>query len=253
MRLAILVLLALSAQANANGVLSDDQRISSEVLGYELQYRVYLPEHHDPRQETPVIYVTDGQWYISEGRMPRVLDRQIRSGRIVPVIAVFVDSRDPDDLDVNRRQEQFACNRDYANFFSNELVPTIEAAYGASADREQRVILGVSFGGLNSACFGLMANETFGGIAMHSPALHPVAGLLPAYEQTPRLPLRVFLSTGDMWDNTATNLHFRSILRDKGYELKFREVAGSHNWDNWRPLIDDVLLFFFEPTGGPDR
>jgi enterochelin esterase-like enzyme len=250
MRRLIAILLAMASQAQASGLLSDNLRITSESLGYDLQYRVYLPEGHDELVALPVIYVTDGPSYIGEGRMPRVLDREIASGRIRPVIAVFVDARDPDDPDTNRRNQQFVCNRDYLRFFSEELVPTIERRYHSAADRDSRVILGVSFGGLNAACFGLMGFETFGGIGMHSPAVHPVPGLLPAYEQVDRLPIRVFLSTGDSYDNTAANRQFRRILEDKGYDLHFREVAGRHNWDNWRPLIDDALRFFFE---SPER
>jgi enterochelin esterase-like enzyme len=240
------MLLVLAGQAQASGNLSGDLRISSEALGYDLQYRVYLPEQYDTLEALPVIYVTDGPSYITDGRMPRVLDHEIGSGRITPVIAVFVDARDPDDPSVNRRNQQFVCNQDYLRFFSEELIPAIDGRYRTNADRQARVILGVSFGGLNAACFGLMGFETFGGIGMHSPAVHPVPGLLPAYEKVDRLPLRVFLTTGDMYDNTSTNRHFRRILEDKGYDLKFREVRGRHNWDNWRPLIDDALRFFFE-------
>ena len=249
MRRFVVILLTVASQAQASGFLSDNLRISSEVLGYDLQYRVYLPEAYDALNTLPVIYVTDGPSYISEGRMPRVLDREIGSGRITPVIAVFVDATDPDDPDVNRRNQQFVCNKDYLRFFSEELVPTIDGRYRSAGDRESRVILGVSFGGLNAACFGIMGSETFGGIGMHSPAVHPVPGLLSAYEQVDRLPIRVFLTTGDTYDNAATNRQFRRILDDKGYDIEFREVAGRHNWDNWRPLIDDALRFFFGPAG----
>lgn len=249
MRLFVLILLFVADQIQASGSLSDNLRITSEALGYDVQYRVYLPEGHDELEALPVIYVTDGPSYISEGRMPKVLDREIGSGRITPVIAVFVDATDPDHPDVNRRNQQFVCNKDYLRFFSEELIPSIDGHYHSAADRESRVVLGVSFGGLNAACFGLMGSETFGGIGMHSPAVHPVPALLPAYEEIDRLPIRIFLSTGDSYDNAATNRKFRRILEGNGYDLEFREVAGRHNWDNWRPLIDDTLRFFFESAG----
>jgi enterochelin esterase-like enzyme len=249
MRRLIAILLAVAGQAQASGTLSDNLRISSEALGYDLQYRVYLPEQYGELGALPVIYVTDGPSYIHKGRMLRVLDREIGSGRITPVIAVFVDATDPDDPHINRRNQQFACNQDYLRFFTEELVPTVDGRYRTNADRESRVILGVSFGGLNAACFGLLGSATFGGIGMHSPAVHPVPGLLPAYEKVDRLPIRVFLTTGDTYDNSSTNRQFRRILEDKGYDLRFREVPGSHDWDNWRPLIDDALRFFFASPG----
>jgi enterochelin esterase-like enzyme len=128
---------------------------------------------------------------------------------------------------------------------TNELIPAIEHAYPVRQGREARSILGVSFGGLNAACFGLLGYETFSGIGMHSPANHPVKNLLPAYEQAPKLPLRIFLSTGSPNDNAAANRKFRRLLKEKGYDMKFIQKNAGHNWDNWRPLIDDVLLFFY--------
>lgn len=243
--IASILLLQFPLRAQADGTLSENLRITSEALGYDLHYRVYLPEGHDELDDLPVIYVTDGQWYLSEGKMTRVMDREIDFGRIEPVIGVFVDSRDPDRPKRNRRNQQFGCNQDYVDFFEDELLPTIEADYNASSNREKRVILGLSFGGLNSACFGLMAFESFAGIAMHSPATHPVPNLLPAYEKAPRLPIRIFISIGDMYDNVLANRKFAGILEDKGYDMEFVQVRGEHDWDNWRPLIDDVLEFFF--------
>lgn len=241
----LLVFLLMPYVAFANGTLTSDIRISSESLGYDLQYRVYLPEGAESLEDLPVLYITDGPGYIKQGRVPRVLNRLIKSGRIAPVIAVFVDARDPDDISTNRRNQQFMCNANYLKFFADELIPAIEQAYPAGSDREKRTILGVSFGGLNAACFGLMGHETFSGIGMHSPANHAVPNLLPGYEEAPTLPLKMFLSTGAPNDNTISNRRFRTLLKGKGYSLKYIEVSEGHNWDNWKPLIDDVLLYFY--------
>ena len=97
----------------------------------------------------------------------------IGKGKIEPLIAVFGDNRDPDDLSVNRRQRQFFCNRDYVKFVGLELTAEIDRTYPTRAERDARAILGLSFGGLNSACFGLLAYDDFRGIAMQSPSLLP--------------------------------------------------------------------------------
>ena len=89
----------------APGSLSDNQIISSEALGYDLQYRVYLPAGYDELSDLPVLFVTDGQWYIDRGNVPGVMDELIERGAIEPAIAVFVDNRDPHDLNVNRRNQ----------------------------------------------------------------------------------------------------------------------------------------------------
>ena len=245
MKTTIPALLVLASIAFSNGTLTPDVRISSEVLGYDLQYRVYVPEGVESATDLPVLFVTDGAGYIGQGRMPEVLDRLIESGQIKPLVAVFVDARDPDNLRSNRRNSQFFCNRDYLSFFTDELIPLIERSYPVGRSRDQRAILGLSFGGTNAACFGLLGYESFSQIGMHSPANHPVKELLPAYEEMPVLPLRIFLSTGNPDDNTQANRDFHNVLKDKGYPMKYVETLEGHNWDNWRPLIDDVLLYFY--------
>ena len=37
----------------------------------------------------------------------------------------------------------------------------------------------------------------------------------------------------------------RRTLQDKGYDLTYVKVREGHDWKNWKPLLDDVLLTFF--------
>ena len=69
--------------------------------------------------------------------------------------------------------------------------------------------------------------------------------LLPAYKNEPTRPINIFLSTGASRVNSAENRRFRKTLKDKGYEMKYKQTNEGHNWDNWRPLIDDVFFYFF--------
>lgn len=229
----------------AAGTVTNDTRISSAVLGYDLQYRVYAPAGYDSLSDLPVLYLTDGPGFISEGRMPHVLDKLIADQNIGPIVAVFVDARNPDNLRDNRRNAQFLCNKEYLKFYVDELIPEIEENYPVNSSREGRAIMGLSFGGLNAACFGLFGVDTFSGLGMLSPANHPVPALLSAYAEMPLLPLKIFLSTGRPDDNTQANRKFRTVLQEKGYDMKYIEVTQDHNWDNWRPLLDDVLLYFY--------
>ncbi len=246
MKMIIAILLLATGTAFAGGTLTPNQRITSEVLSYDLQYRVYLPEDYESHEGLAVLYVVDGQSYISQGGVPRVLNRLIGSGRIEPVVVVFVDARDPDRLRTNRRNAQFFCNKQYLEFYRDELIPQIEQQYPVAQNREKRSVLGLSFGGLNSACFGLFGFDTFSGIGMQSPAYHPVPKLLSVYEKMPLLPLRIFLSTGKPNDNTQATRKLHDVLKSKGYPMEYIEVREGHNWSNWKPLIDDVLRFFYE-------
>lgn len=241
----IAVLAPLGRAWAIDGTLSDNQRIKSDILGYDLQYRVYTPPGVEKLAGLPVLYIVDGQWYIRSGRMHRVVDREIKNERIRPIMVVFVDSSDPDRPRFNRRNSQFFCNQDYVRFFVGELVPRISADYPTSRNREDRVILGLSFGGLNAACFGLMVPEVFGGIAMQSPAIWPVPILTDLYESEPAQPVRMFVTVGTNRDGAGDARSLKKVLEKKGYDLYYREVNGGHNWANWRPLQDDVLRHFF--------
>ena len=231
---------------SAAGKLSENIRIDSDALGYGLQYRVYTPEGMTSADELPTIYVTDGQWYISQGEMTTLMDRLIAEGTMSPVIAIFVDNRNPDNLKENRRNQQFFCNPKYVNFYTNELIGAIENDYPVSKNRKDRVIQGVSFGGYNAACFGLMAHDKFAGISMHSPANSQfLKQLQDQYRGIDKLDLKMFLSFGNETDNLREGRRFKETLSQLNYDVNYREVRFGHNWKNWKPLLDDALLTFF--------
>jgi enterochelin esterase-like enzyme len=244
--LVFLVLSSICGPVFADGKLSDDIRIFSDSLGYDLQYRVYEPEGIRRNSELPSLYITGGQWYISRGELPALLDREIEAGNIEPVLVVFVDSRNPDNLQQNRCNQHFFCNPRYIDFFTEELLPAVDKGYPTSAVREDRVILGLSFGSRNSACFGLMAHDSFAGIAMQSPAnTEMVDELRFQYMAQEKLPLKFFMSVGIVNDNAQAGRQFMETLKFQEYDLTYREVNEGHDWDNWGPLLDDVLYTFF--------
>lgn len=243
--LSIPILIACSAFAS-EGTLSDNHRILSAKLGYELQYRIYRPFATADDDKLPSLYVTDGQLYLRYGKFKSVLDDAIDSGLIEPVLVVLLDSRNPDNLTENRRNAQFMCNIDFASFFAEELVPTISRDQPVSLSRDDRVILGLSFGGLNSACFGVMLPKLFSGIAMQSPASGKHVDIVrELYAKREALPLKMFLSVGTENDNQTAVKRFRRVIESKGYDLTYVTVREGHNWRNWGPLLDDVLVTFF--------
>ncbi len=228
--------------------LSDNIIIKSSHLGYDVQYRVFIPENYSELDNLPVIYMTDGQGYIRNGKMPRIMKKLIAANRIRPTMGVFIDPRVTTDLSRNRRNAQFFCNYRYFEFVTKELVNAIDQKYKTSKNAKDRVILGLSFGGLNSACFGLLASDTFNGIAMQSPATHPVPDLVKYYQDSEKLPLKIYLSTGTINDARKRTRILYNALKKKGYQIEYKEVREAHNWSNWRPLLDDILVYYFPPV-----
>ncbi len=243
---AVVLVLALAGPVQAQpSMTSGAQVIHSEVLTYDLQYWVYTPAGYDTLRGLPVLYLSDGAWYKDTGNMPAVLDSLISEGLMEPIVAVFLDPRIPGYEHLSRRNAQYFCNADFIRFYKEELIPAIDAAYRTRAERSARSIAGLSFGGLNAACFGLYAHDFMEGIAMQSPATHPVEYIHQAYADSVRLPLRIFMSSGDRQDNEARTRAFRDILQGKEYPMKYIEVPFGHTWDNWGPLQDDLLLYFY--------
>ena len=239
--------------AGETGDLGPNQVFKSERLGYDLHYRVYTPSGYENYADLPTLYVTDGQWYVREGRLHELMDRLIDEGTIEPAVVVFIDNRDPYDYNVNRRNSQFFCNKDYIHFVSKELAPFIDEKFGTSTDRADRAILGLSFGGLNSACFGLYARDSFEGIAMQSPAMHPVPDIVDDYAKLEDVDLKIFLSTGTDRDNAERTRAFKKVLDEIGVEMNYIEVPYGHNWQNWKPLLDDILEYYYGSAESEER
>lgn len=237
--LGLVVLFALKQQAFA----AERHVIKSKVLGYNIGYWVHVPP--GDHQDLPVLFVTDGKWYKEEGGLIGISARLIEQTKAAPHMLVFVDAYNPDKLSQNRRNQQFFCNSRYLKFYREELIPEIDNNYPTNGSRESRGILGVSFGGLNSIYFALKGSDLFGKVGIQSPAPHPCPDIYEDFADVDKLPIEVFLSTGTVNDKAGITRRFKSILDRKGYEYKYLEVPEGHNWRNWRPLLDDVLIYFY--------
>lgn len=229
-----------------HGTLGDDITVFSDSLGYHVNYRVYTPFGYEDMQNLPVIYVTDGQDYAHDdlGAMVIVLDNLIADGAIEPVIAVFIDPRDP-ETGKNRREREFIANEYYDTFLTTELVPAIDAAYRTSPSPDARAILGSSNGGFHSAYVGLKHSDVFHLIAMQSPSFARY-WVIKSYKESDRLPLKVFMSVGTIGDVSMEVAHYvRDVLESKEYPLLYIEISDGHSWANYRSLLDDMLIYFF--------
>lgn len=127
----------------SKGSLTENVLIKSTHLGYDVQYQVYTPVGYENLENLPVIYILDGQEYSDDklGGTIIMLDNLIHLKKIKPVLAVFIDPRDPDDPESNRRGDEFGANEDYNNFFIKELMPKIESDYKISTKKKDTALL----------------------------------------------------------------------------------------------------------------
>jgi len=230
------------------GELSTNIKISSSYLNYDLQYKVYTPFNYESLDKLPVVYVTDGHEYANNdmGSMIIVLDNLIHLGLIQPIIAVFIDPRNPNNLSQNRREDEYTCNDLYASFVADELVPFMDANYKTNPYPYARGILGTSYGGNNSGYFASTRSDKFGLIMAHSPAFFDQT--IDNFKNSEKLPVNIFLTTGMIYDTYEPTLKLRNVLDEKEYEYQYIEVNEGHSWGNWRALLDDMLIHFFSET-----
>jgi enterochelin esterase family protein len=229
------------------GSMSSNKVMNSTNLGYSVQYRVYTPDGYSNFDNLPVLYITDGHEYSDDrlGATTIVLDNLIHEGRIQPLIAVYVDPRNPNNLGENRRADQLGTNENYLDFYADELIPTIDNEYKTDASAESRVILGTSLGGLNATYFAFTRPDVFSGAAIQSPAYwyrDQIFNMVSNFDgDQPEL----FLIVGTIGDGTTDARTMKGIFEDKGYDFEYLEVSEGHSWGAWRAQIDDILLYFF--------
>ncbi|MBZ9611037.1 alpha/beta hydrolase [Rheinheimera maricola] len=225
--------------------LSDNLVIYSEKLGYSLQYRVLAPLNSADIQAAQIMFVTDGQNYLQDAKFDQLLVSLMQQNNIAPVIAVFVDSRDPDDLTINRRHSQFMCNADYAGFFQQELIPVIEQRFRLQFSERKSMIMGLSFGALNAGCFGVLLPKSFTHLAMQSPASDKhVKILAKVYQQATVSAVKMFITVGTRNDNTRAGRAFHRQVVKQGYDVSYVEVPYGHVWDNWRSTLEQIMRWF---------
>ena len=224
-------------------------RLFSEVLGYELQYWIYLPDGDG--HGLPELYFTDGQGFLAAGGMAELLDREIAASRIAPLTAIFVDSRSPGEPELDRRNEQFMCNADYARFFLQELMPAVSAAWTGADAGTRRGLAGVSFGAINAACFGVMMPGVFDVLILHSPGSdRHIEVVRELYADRPRQPSAFIISHGGRLDNAGAAEAFAETLEGKGYPVRRLANDGLHDWAAWRPLLAEGLRAFAGQQAG---
>ncbi len=231
------------------GKLEKDILFNSSILGYQVMYNVYLPVGYNPDLKYPIIYVTDGYEYLHErlGNMQTILDNLIYLKKIQPVVAVFIDHREPVNRSNNRRMQELAMNSKYLKFFEDEFLKTIEVKYSVANDPKQRAVIGTSMGGLTAAYFAFTKPGVFGMTGIQSPAFWFKPEIYKVCDNAENPPVKVYLTTGVINDAQDGARKMKAILEKNTCTYQYSETNQGHSWGNWRDTIDEILIYFFPP------
>lgn len=230
------------------GKMVQDVLYTSRKLGYQVTYSVYLPPVKSA-EKFPVVYVTDGYEYLHPqlGNMPTILDNLIADKKIVPVIAVFIDHREPANRTNNRRMQELVMNESYLDFFVNEFIPMVEERYPADKIATHRAVLGSSVGGLNATFFAFSRPDIFGNAGIQSPSFFARPQIYSLCDNPEGRNLKISMTSGLINDASEGGQRMIKILENNACTYNYREVNQGHSWGNWRYLIDDILIDFFAP------
>jgi enterochelin esterase family protein len=229
----------------APGLVENDLLFNSRELGYQITYSVYYPPGYQSSKGYTILYVTDGYEYMHErmGNMVTILDNLIGTEKIPPVIAVFIDHREPANRFSNRRMTELSMNDTYLNFITREFIPQVEGQLHAAPYPRCRAIIGNSAGGLFAAWLAFSRPELFPLAGIESPSFSFQPKIYSFCETSLRQPSKIFMTSGLMHDGDEATRKMKDILLKRSCIFEYREVNEGHSWGNWRDLTDDLLVY----------
>jgi enterochelin esterase-like enzyme len=220
----------------------------STIMNKNYQVQIYLPPGYDNSGITayPVIYVQDGQEYISLAGMNNIIDNLLDSNKIDPVIGVFLRPS-------NRNEEYgFTLRYDYKDFIIQELVPYIDANYPTLKLPAYRLTMGTSLGANISGLIAYEHPEIIGNCGIHSPAFW-VNNFEVArwYTDSLQKDIKLYWVAGTYEDLGIDWQTFSDSLDAKGYIFDWNIYPEGHSWGLWRATCDEMLTFFFPKGNTP--
>lgn len=248
----------------ANVSIPDSQvrQLKSSATGRSYDIYVRLPtDYAQSQKEYPVLYLLDGQWDFK--LLDSIYGGLFYDGFVPEIIIVGItySGKDADygalrAMDYTTVPElSLAGSGDAPKFFAflkKQLIPFIEAEYRADASR--RVLMGSSYGGIFTLYAMFSEPSLFSGYVAASPAV--VYGDRFAFEQEATyasshkdLPVRLFLSVGELEGLKRPVQQFMQILSDRNYiglEMETLIVEGERHASNKPEAYNRGLRFIFQ-------
>ncbi len=133
----------------------------STLLGNERRLWLQRPALDRPAQATCILL--DGEYYVERMDAPALLSRLQESRAIPPIHVVYVSH-----VDAPTRWVESFCNRRFARFLSDELVPWIEKWRQTPHGDVRPLLAGLSLTGLAAAHAALTRPATFSAVLCQS-------------------------------------------------------------------------------------
>lgn len=226
---------------------------------------VYLPPGYETDNERyPVVYMNDGRnvfetntsSFQKEWKVERVIDQLITDGRMEKVIVIGVDASDG-----AKRGEEYVpfldesipsdgkSAEEFTRYFIETVIPYVDGTYRTIPDRDNRMIMGSSFGGVQALWMGYHHPETFSSIGAVSASTWVAKGRLfeELAKEKEKPNVKIWLDMGYAEGMLIEPLV--DILKSKGFEygqdLFFQmDILGNHDENSWSRRVHSPLLMF---------
>lgn len=233
-------------------------RFSSKLLNNTRDISIYTPANYNANdKQQALLFIFDGNAYQTKVPTPQILDNLIAARKIPATIAVFIANPSR-----SARSNELPPNAKFAEFMAKELLPFVKEKSHSQASSYNTILTGSSYGGLASSYVAFQYPALFGTVLSQSASFwwsprkpsgerEEAEWLTREYAKAKVKPVRFYFSAGVFEsgympvDILESNRHFRDILMAKGYPYTYEEVAGGHNYVNWRGGLAKGLIALF--------
>ncbi|MBQ8711558.1 MAG: acetyl xylan esterase [Prevotella sp.] len=222
---------------------------------------VYTPaEYEKGKKRYPVLYLQHGMgegetsWAI-QGKMQHIMDNAIAKGEAVPMIVVMEsgDIKQPFNFasGASNRQGESQYGASFYPVLLNDLIPYIDANFRTKADRENRAMAGLSWGGhqtfdivltnldkfawlgtFSGAIFGLDVKTAYNGVFADADAFNKQVHYF-------------YMNWGS--DDFVKSQPIVDSLRELGIKVDASESKGTgHEFLTWRRGLHEFIPHLFK-------
>lgn len=270
-----------TAQHIDYGKVMESLTMESKLMGKPIKYTIYLPPDYETSQRRyPVVYLLHGfsdndMGWIQFGEANMTADKAIASGEIPSMIIVMPDGG------LTWYTNDYKGKEPWADMFTKEFIPYIDATYRTRPKKEFRGISGLSMGGYGALHTAMRNTDLFAACAAFSAGIIPkdrVIGmpekdyqsyfksifgnqlqgedrynkqwqafdplsLLEAVSFEKLKSVRWYVDCGDDDFLYRGNSALHVKMRNMELPHEYRVRDGAHSWSYWRSGLKDALMF----------
>ena len=192
---------------------------------------LYQPKADQP---LPLLVVYDGNDYLQRGKLAIMVDNLIAEKRIRPLAMAFLGHGGP------RRFVEYACSEATLAWLDHDVLPlALERLNLLDVNKNPGAygVLGASMGGLMALYTGLRMPDVFGNVLSQSGAFHFEQFDTVTVDLVRHLPKRelcIWMDAGKLEWLLESSQKMHRLLKQKGYNVTYREFTGGHCYTAWR-------------------